>query len=114
MWPTMTAEPTWPGGGLPVYQPATDVLAGTCMVPRAVRPSLIRRVWTPMTGMDRYTGRLTLVTVAGRGGHHPGRRPVRARGRPRADPVVAGHQQQAAHAAPHGEQAGAEQRRCHR
>src|SRR6266516_2274442 len=68
MCPAMTAEPIWPGGGLPVYQPATDVLAGTCMVPRAVRPSLIRRVWTPMTGMDRYTGRLTLVTVAGRGG----------------------------------------------
>src|SRR4249920_3809102 len=64
----MTAEPTWPGRGLPVYQPATDVLAGTCRVPWAVRPSLIRRVWIPMAGMDRYTGLLTLVTAIGRGG----------------------------------------------
>ena len=36
MWPTMTAEPIWPGRGLPVYQPATDVLVGTCSVPCAV------------------------------------------------------------------------------
>ena len=68
MCPAMTAEPTWPGRGLPVYQPATDVLAGTWSVPWAVRPSLIRRVWTPMTGMDRDTGRATLAGPMGRGG----------------------------------------------
>src|SRR5207249_7259494 len=60
--------PIWPGRGLPLYQPATDVLADTCRVPRAVRPSLIRRVWTPMAGMDRYTGRATLAAVTGWGG----------------------------------------------
>ena len=54
--------------GLPVYQPATEVLAGTCRMPRAVRPSLISRARTPMTGMDRYTGRVTAVLAAGRGG----------------------------------------------
>jgi hypothetical protein len=54
--------------GLPVYQPATDVLAGTCRMPRAVRPSLISRVRTPMTGMVRNTGRATAVLAAGRGG----------------------------------------------
>ena len=32
-------------------------------MPWAVRPSLIRRVWTPMTGMDRYTGRATLAIL---------------------------------------------------
>jgi hypothetical protein len=29
MWPAMIDEPMAPGGGLPVYQPATVVVAGT-------------------------------------------------------------------------------------
>src|SRR5690348_12074707 len=64
----MTAEPTCPGLGLPVYQPATDVLAGAWRVPCAVRPSLISRVWTSMAGMLRYTGRGTVAPVTGWGG----------------------------------------------
>ena len=45
-----------PGRGLPVYQPATAVLAGTCSAPEAVRPSLIRRVRTPIAGMSSAVG----------------------------------------------------------
>ena len=59
MWPAMIEEPISPGRGLAVYQPATDVLVGTCRVPWAVRPSLIRRVRTPMAGIVRATGRDT-------------------------------------------------------
>src|ERR1022692_1474701 len=57
MWPAITDEPTAPGRGLPVYQPATEVLVGTCSVPCAVTPSLISVVWTSMAGMVRATGR---------------------------------------------------------
>ncbi len=35
MWPAITAAPVAPGRGLPVYQPATAVLDGTCSVPGA-------------------------------------------------------------------------------
>src|ERR1022692_3868897 len=42
MCPTMMAEPMAPGRGLPVYQPATDVVEGTCNAPSDCRPSLIR------------------------------------------------------------------------
>src|SRR5215470_17902323 len=52
----MMAEPTSPGRGLAVYQPATDVLVGTCSVPCNVRPSLIRDVRTAMAGITRVTG----------------------------------------------------------
>src|ERR1700722_209529 len=52
----MTDAPSSPGRGLPVYQPATAVVAGTWSVPDRVRPSLIRRVWTPVAGMIRSTG----------------------------------------------------------
>src|ERR1700734_3768820 len=56
MCPAITEEPTSPGRGLPVYQPATEVTAGTCSVPLAVMPSLISLVCTPMAGMVRDTG----------------------------------------------------------
>src|ERR1044071_2189014 len=57
MWPTMTAEPSAPGRELYVYQPATSVLAGTCIVPRVVRPTRISRVRTPIAGIVKLTGR---------------------------------------------------------
>src|SRR5260370_18025915 len=56
MWPAMIDEPISPGRGLPVYQPATDVLDGACRVPCAVTPSLISVVRTSMAGMLRATG----------------------------------------------------------
>src|SRR5258708_14016006 len=56
MWPAMIDEPISPGRGLPVYQPATDVLDGACKVPCAVTPSLITVVRTSMAGMLRATG----------------------------------------------------------
>src|SRR6266576_4083860 len=56
MWPTMMDEPTAPGRGLPVYQPATVVEAGTCIEPPAARPSVIRLVFTPISGMVSETG----------------------------------------------------------
>ena len=61
-WPTMMAEPTEPGRGLPVYQPATVVEDGTCIAPPAARPSVIRLVFTPISGMVSETG---LATGAG-------------------------------------------------
>jgi len=90
--------------------PATAALAGTCRVPAGVRPSRISRVWTPMAGMDRYAGRPTTAAAAGRGrgAHRPGRRAGRLRERPQAGPAVPALQQQAAGAAGHGEQAGAQ------
>src|ERR1700729_1702143 len=53
----MTDAPTAPGTGLLVYQPATVVVRGTCSPPRAVVPSPMSRVRTPMAGMTRRTGR---------------------------------------------------------
>ncbi len=38
MCPAITEEPIWPGRGLPVYQPATEVLDGTWSVPCLVMP----------------------------------------------------------------------------
>src|SRR5271157_1274499 len=58
----MMAEPTAPGRGLPVYQPATDVEDGTCNAPPVVRPSVISWVFTPISGMVSETG---LATGAG-------------------------------------------------
>src|SRR5579875_3309101 len=55
----MTAAPASPGRGLPVYQPATAVLAGTCSAPAAVRPSRTSLVRTPMAGISRLTGTAT-------------------------------------------------------
>src|SRR5450755_4045627 len=67
MWPAMTDEPTSPGRGLPVYQPATEVLVGTCSVPWAVTPSLMMVVRTSMAGIDRDTGRAAGGMAAGLG-----------------------------------------------
>src|SRR5258705_6416918 len=56
MCPAITEDPTSPGRGLPVYQPATDAELGTWRVPCELMPSLISLVWTPMPGMVRDTG----------------------------------------------------------
>ena len=64
----MMAEPTAPGRGLPVYQPATDVVDGTCSAPLAVRPSVISWVFTPISGMVSETGRATGAGCADCGG----------------------------------------------
>ncbi len=56
MCPAITAEPVAPGRGLPVYQPATAMLAGTCGAPVAVTPSRTRRVLTPIAGITRPVG----------------------------------------------------------
>src|SRR5690242_20247267 len=52
----MMAEPTAPGRGLLLYQPATDVDDGTCITPPAARPRVISRVFTPISGMVSETG----------------------------------------------------------
>src|SRR2546430_93580 len=68
MCPTMMDEPTAPGRGLPVYQPATVVETGTCIAPPAARPSVIRLVFTPISGMVSETGRATGAGSADCGG----------------------------------------------
>src|SRR5580704_3575399 len=55
-WPAMTADPVAPGRGLPVYQPATVVVLGTCRVPFRLRPRLMIGALTPMAGMVSQTG----------------------------------------------------------
>src|ERR1035441_1994532 len=59
----MTAAPTAPGRGLPVYQPATAVLDGTWSVPFARRPRSTSEVRTPITGMLSQTGRAACWAV---------------------------------------------------
>src|SRR6516162_3440746 len=68
MWPTMMAEPTEPGRGLPVYQPATDVEDGTWSAPPASRPRVISWVCTPISGMVSETGLATGAGCADCGG----------------------------------------------
>src|ERR1017187_6606371 len=68
MCPTMMAEPMAPGRGLPVYQPATEVVDGTCNAPFDCRPSLIRLVLTPISGMVSDTGLATGAGAADCGG----------------------------------------------
>src|SRR6266581_2311146 len=63
MWPAITDDPTAPGRGLPVYQPATAVLAGTCKVRALVSPRWTSLLLTPIAGITRRTG---LATRAGR------------------------------------------------
>src|ERR1700684_107778 len=62
MCPAITAEPMAPGRALPVYQPATDVLDGTCSAPPAVSPRWTSVVLTPIAGMTRATGLATRRT----------------------------------------------------
>src|SRR4249920_2140632 len=62
------AEPTAPGRGLPVYQPATDVEEGTCIAPPAARPSVISWVFTPISGIVSETGLATGADCADCGG----------------------------------------------
>src|SRR6185437_15537543 len=59
MWPAMIDEPTWPGRGLPVYQPATAAVDGTCNVCCAVSPSLTRLLLTPLAGISSQYGLAT-------------------------------------------------------
>ena len=56
-----------PGRGLPVYQPATVVLPGTCRAPDLVIPSRISRVRTPIDGIVSETGPETCAEVCGTG-----------------------------------------------
>src|SRR5438067_11892157 len=63
----MMDEPTAPGLGLPVYQPATVVVDGTCIEPPRARPSVIRLVFTPISGMVSETA-LTIWAAAACGG----------------------------------------------
>ena len=63
-WPAMTAAPTVPGRGLPVYQPATAVLDGTWSVPFPRRPRSTSEVRTPIAGMLSQTGRAACWAVA--------------------------------------------------
>jgi hypothetical protein len=64
----MTEEPIAPGRGLPVNQPATVVVAGTCSVPAGVRPSSISWVLTPIAGMTSLAGSATRRWLAASGG----------------------------------------------
>src|SRR5262250_372938 len=65
MWPTITAAPIAPGRELPVYQPATEVLAGTCRAPEAVSPRRTSPLRTPIDGMMRPVGGGTGRAVGG-------------------------------------------------
>src|SRR5437773_6568151 len=64
----MMDEPTAPGRGLPVNQPATVVVDGTCIEPPEARPSVIRLVFTPISGMVSETGLATGAGCADCGG----------------------------------------------
>src|SRR5579859_3643113 len=64
----MMAEPTEPGRGLPVYQPATEVEDGTWSCPLDCRPRVIRLVCTPISGMVSDTGAATGFGSADCGG----------------------------------------------
>src|ERR1035438_3181932 len=54
--PAMTAGPSSPGVGPPVYQPAGKPPGGTCIEPSARRPSAIKVVSTPIAGICRRVG----------------------------------------------------------
>src|SRR5258708_18838181 len=62
MWPTITAAPIAPGRELPVYQPATEAVAGTCRAPDEVSPRRTSPLRTPMDGMMRPVGSATCCT----------------------------------------------------
>src|SRR4029077_9059045 len=66
--PAMTAEPTVPGRGLPVNQPATVVRFGTWSVPLELTPRWISLVLIPSDGMLSQVGRAAcwpVLTEAG-------------------------------------------------
>src|SRR5215469_3070546 len=67
MWPAMTAAPVAPGRGLPVYQPATAAVDGTCSAPELVRPSRTSRDRTPIAGISIVVGLATGTVEFGRG-----------------------------------------------
>src|SRR5713226_92327 len=58
------AEPTVPGRGPPVNQPATAVLSGTWSVPTLLTPRSISEVRNPLDGMLSRTGRAACRAVA--------------------------------------------------
>ena len=64
----MMAEPTAPGRGLPVYQPAMEYEDGTCISPSAARPRVVSLVCTPISGMVSVTGAATGSGAADCGG----------------------------------------------
>src|SRR5579863_8270421 len=68
-WPAMTAAPAAPGRGLPLYQRATAVLAGTWSVPLELRPRSTSLVRTPMAGMVSNTGGAVRGTVVSQTGN---------------------------------------------
>ena len=95
MWPAMIEEPISPGRGLLVYQPATEVLRGTCSVPRPVMPSRISLVRTPMAGIHSATGGAERVVGLGSGAGVPsGVRPADAALAGPGGARPAGHHQQ--------------------
>ena len=51
-----------------MYQPATEVVDGTCSSPAEVRPSVISWVCTPISGMVSETGAATGFGTADCGG----------------------------------------------
>src|SRR5579884_2633490 len=59
--PAITAGPSWPGTGLPVYQPASVRFVGGCSAPEPSRPSVCSVVCTLITGMSIETGRASAV-----------------------------------------------------
>src|ERR1700749_2527511 len=59
----MTAEPTAPGRGLWVYQPATAVVDGTCRLPLDCSPRWMSEVFTPIAGIVSETGSATCATA---------------------------------------------------
>ena len=52
----MTAGPSSPGVGAPVYHPAGKPAGGTSIVPSSCRPSSISVESTPIAGISRRTG----------------------------------------------------------
>src|SRR5450631_251946 len=64
-WPAMTAGPTSPGVGPPVYQPAGKPLGGTCKDPSARNPRSINLESTPIASICRRTGTDLSMDAAG-------------------------------------------------
>src|SRR5258708_17522538 len=80
MWPTITEAPTAPGRGLPVYQPATEAMAGTCRAPEGVSLRRTSPLRTPMDGMMRPVGAGTLCILGSGAPAVPAGQPALAAG----------------------------------